>query len=96
MKKVTGNFKGTIDDLLNHCSSLDINAVEEQTKNIKEDNILEIKKLYGDMSDEEAEKIVNEIYYNAIVKACNQMESDGLIECIGHDEDGSPIYKSVE
>ena len=31
-KYITDNFTGSIDDLLNHCTNLDLDKVEEQVK----------------------------------------------------------------
>lgn len=95
-KYITNNFAGSVDDLLNHCSNLDINKVEEQVKAEEKEECIRVIKQEFDCDDFEAEVIYNEIALNEVKETVDKMVAEGLLYLSGHNEDGEPLFSLTE
>jgi hypothetical protein len=82
-------YTGTIDDLLEHCSNLDLKEVEEQIKLDEKRECLSIIMRDCECSLEEAEQIYNDI-------ALNQLVKEGIVEVSGYNDDGEPLFTLTE
>ena len=93
---INDNFKGSIDDLLSHCATLDLNKVEEQVK--AEEKAECIKVIMQELECDEAEalEVYNEIALSETKTVVDQMVEDGLLEVIGHNKDGEPLFGLTE
>ena len=95
-KYITDNFTGSIDDLLNHCSNLDTEKVEEQVKAEEKEACLKVIMKELDCNEFEAEIIYNEISLAETKKVVDKMVSDGLLYVSGHNEEGEPLFSLTE
>ena len=95
-KYITDNFTGSIDDLLNHCSQLDTEKVEEQVKAEEKEACLMVIMEEFDCNEFEAEVIYNEISLAETKKVVDKMVSDGLLYVSGHNENGEPLFSLTE
>ena len=95
-KYITDNFTGSIDDLLNHCSQLDTEKVEEQVKAEEKEACLKVIMEELDCNEFEAEVIYNEISLAETKKVVDKMVSDGLLYVSGHNEEGEPLFSLTE
>jgi len=97
--KLTLNFNGSIDELLNHVS----NVSDEEIERISDDNrmldreesialVMEEAKL----PREEAEKIVTEFQLEELDIILKGMVEKGLIEISEYDKEGNPLYTATE
>jgi hypothetical protein len=95
-KYITDNFTGSIDDLLNHCSNLDADKVEEQVKAEEKQACIEVIMKELDCNEFEAEVIYNEISLAETKKTVDKMVEDGLLYVSGTNEDGEPLFSLTE
>ena len=95
-KYITDNFTGSIDDLLNHCSQLDTEKVEEQVKAEEKEACLKVIMEQLDCNEFEAEVIYSEISLAETKKVVDKMVSDGLLYVSGTNEDGEPLFSLTE
>ncbi len=95
-KYITDNFTGSVDDLLNHCSNLDTDKVEEQVKAEEKQACIEVIMKELDCNEFEAEVIYNEISLAETKKTVDKMVEDGLLYVSGTNEDGEPLFSLTE
>lgn len=95
-KYITDNFTGSIDDLLNHCSNLDTDKVEEQVKAEEKQACIEVIMKELDCNEFEAEVIYNEISLAETKKTVDKMVEDGLLYVSGTNEDGELLFSLTE
>lgn len=95
-KYITDNFTGSVDDLLNHCSTLDTDKVEEQVKQEEKAECLRVIKQELDCDDFEAEVIYNEIALAEVKQTVDKMVADGILYVSGYTEDGEPLFNLTE
>lgn len=95
-KYITDNFIGSIDDLLNHCSNLDIAKVEKQVKAEEREACIQVIMKELDCDEFEAEVIYNEISLAETKKVVDEMVADGLLYVSGTNEDGEPLFQLTE
>jgi hypothetical protein len=95
------NFKGTVDELLEHCSSVDVNELEQVVCNGK-DIVLTPEEardaLMEDfhLSKEDAEKYVLQIQLEEFNRIASGMVENGLLEITKYDSEGNPEYKVTD
>jgi predicted transcriptional regulator len=95
-KKIENSFVGTIDDFLTHCSQLDFDINEEQSRlNSKEQCIQYIMKTEL-VSYEDAKIIYNEIAMAEVNDAVNLLIEKGFVEISKYDENGNAVYSITE
>jgi len=95
-KYINNNFFGSIDDLLNHCSRLDTDKVEEQVKAEERDECIRVIMKELDCNEFEAGVIYNEIALAETKETVDKMVSDGLLYVSGTTEDGEPLFSLTE
>ena len=95
-KYITENFTGSIDDLLNHCTNLDLAKVEEQVKVEEKEACIQIIMKESVCDESEANVIYNEILLIETKTTIDKMVADGLVYVSGHNEDGEPLFQLTE
>lgn len=95
-KYITENFTGSIDDLLNHCTNLDLAKVEEQVKVEEKEACIQIIMKESGCDELEAHIIYNEILLIETKTTIDKMVTDGLLYVSGHNEDGEPLFQLTE
>ena len=95
-KYITDNFTGSIDDLLNHCTNLDLDKVEEQVKVEEKEACIQIIMKQLDCNEFEADIVYNEILLTETKTTVDKMVADGLLYVSGHNEDGEPLFQLTE
>ena len=95
-KYITENFTGSIDDLLNHCTNLDLAKVEEQVKVEEKEACIQIIMKESGCDELEAHIIYNEILLIETKTTIDKMVADGLLYVSGHNEDGEPLFQLTE
>lgn len=89
-------FTGTVNQLLEHCSSIDLNMLEEQLKDQEKQDCLDVIMQELDCDEFEAQKIYDEIALNEVKTVVDGLVEDGIVEIIGHGEDGEPLFGLTE
>lgn len=97
--KLTLNFTGSIDDLLNHISSVpdeEIEKISDEERMLNREESIALVMEEGKMSREEAEEIVTEIQLEELDVILKGMVEKGLVEISEYDSEGNPCYKVTE
>lgn len=89
-------FTGSVDALLEHCSKLDIQKVEEQIKLDEKQECLSIIMKDCECSLEEAEQIYNDIALSEVKQTIDQLVKEGIVEVSGYNDDGEPLFTLTE
>ena len=95
-KYIKDDFTGSIDDLLSHCANLDVDKVESQVQAEEKEACIKVIMQELECDEDEALKVYNEIALSETKTVVDQMVKDGLIEIIGHNEDGEPLFGLTE
>jgi hypothetical protein len=95
-KYITDNFTGSIDDLLNHCTNLDVDKVEEQVHVEEREACIQVIMKELDCNEFEAEIIYNEISLAETKSTVDKMVADGLLYISGYNEEGEPLFSLTE
>lgn len=93
MTKLSNNFTGNIDDLLNHCASVDDNTIDQA---LELERAIEHVMSELDMDREEAMETIQHIHLMEVQQTVNSMMEKGLLEITGYNEDGEPLYGQTE
>lgn len=96
MKHTGENFTGTIDQLLDHCSNLDLKSVQEQINKQNRNDCIEYIKKESGCSEEEANTIYDEIRMEEVDKTVHQLVMDGIIQIRDYNADGDPEFILTE
>lgn len=86
-------YTGTIDNLLIRIDNYDLMLLEEAI--LIENAIEDIM----DQSNEPREIVVQmleQAHLNEVQKEVDKMLKEGLVEIVGHNENGEPLYRHVE
>lgn len=89
-------YTGTVDGLLEHCSKLDINEVEETVKQEEKAECLRVIMSEFDCSLSEAEEIYNDIALSEVKDTMESLLKDGIVEVCGYNDDGEPLFRLTE
>ncbi len=89
-------YTGTVDDLLEHCSKLDINEVESQIKREEKEECLNVIMTDLECSREEAEVIYGEIALAEVKETMEQLLKDGIVQVSGYNDEGEPLFVLTE
>ena len=95
-KYITDNFTGSIDDLLNHCTNLDVDKVEEQVKVEEKEACIQIIMKELECNEFEAEVIYSDLVLSEVKETVDKMVADGLLYVSGHNEEGEPLFQLTE
>lgn len=90
------SYTGTIDGLLEHCSKLDINEVEQQIKREEKEECLNIIMTDCECSLKEAEEIYSEIALEEVKESMEQLLKDGIVKVSGYNDEGEPLFMLTE
>ena len=93
MTKLSNNFTGNIDDLLNHCASIDDKQLDES---IELENAIEHVMSELDMNREQAMETIQHIHLMEVQQTVNSMMEKGLLEITGYNENDEPLYSLTE
>ena len=93
MKNISEPFTGNIDDLLNHCASIDDKQLSES---IELETAIEHVMKEVECTREEALEIIEQIHLNEVQQTVNEMVDKGLMEIIGYNDDGEALYGLTE
>ena len=93
MTKLSNNFTGNIDELLNHCASVDDATIEEA---LELEQAIEHVMTEMDVDRTEAMMIIEQIHLADIQQTIDDMVAKGLMEIIGHNENGEPLYNLTQ
>ena len=73
------NFKGSVDELLDHCSKIDPNVVENEDYILSTEEAIDvIKEEYG-CNDEEAKVILDEIKLAEAREIIQKLHDEGIV-----------------
>jgi hypothetical protein len=86
------NFTGTIDQLLNHCATLDPEVVE---RDVEEDKAISMIMDMHDCDSDEARRILEKAQLDMVQEAINQLMNDGKVKIVGYNDNGEPLYSNV-
>ena len=89
-------YTGTVDGLLEHCSKLDLNEVEEQMKREEKEDCLNVIMTDLECSREEAEVIYSEIALEEVKETMEQLLKDGIVKVSGYNDEGEPLFVLTE
>jgi len=93
MTKLSNNFTGNIDDLLNHCASVDDNTIDQA---LELERAIEHVMSELDMNREEAMETIQHIHLMEVQQTVNSMMEKGLLEITGYNENDEPLYSLTE
>jgi hypothetical protein len=96
MKRPGEHFTGTIDQFLNHCAGMDIEAVQSQVDKQNRDNCIEYIKKESNCSDEEATELYDAICLSEVKQVVDKLVADGLLEISEYGDDGEPKFVLTE
>lgn len=96
MKHTGENFTGTIDQLLDHCSNLDLKSVQEQINKQNRNDCIEYIKKESGCSEEEANTIYDEIRMEEVDETVHQLVMDGILQIRDYNADGDPEFILTE
>lgn len=91
--KQSGTFIGSVDQLLNHCSQLNVDELHTSCE--KRDCINIIMK-DAKCSLEEAEQIYDQIAVDDVKNTVDDLVNDGLLEITGYNKEGEPLFSLTE
>ena len=92
--RITGSFTGTIDALLTHCASLDVDIFDQDYPD-NEELPHEIQQFMQE-NDMSQEQLVEFAKQQMIQQELDNLIEEGKVEIIGYTSDGNPIYQSVQ
>lgn len=89
-------FTGTVDQLLDHCSNVDLNTLDEQLKIQEKQECIQVIMNELECDEFEAQKIYDEIALIETKNTIDKLVKDGIAEIVGHNEDGEPLFGLTE
>jgi ERCC4-related helicase len=93
---IPGSFKGSIEDLLQHCETLNIEDNQKNINDIEKEECFEYIMKEFSVDREQAQEIYDEISLIETKNTVDQMVDDGLLEVSGLNEDGEPLFVLTE
>jgi hypothetical protein len=93
MTKISNNFTGNIDELLNHCASVDDATIDQA---LELERAIEHVMTELEMDREEAMQLIQDIHLAEVQQTVLDMVDKGLLEVTGFNEDGEPLYGQTE
>lgn len=95
-KKVKGTFTGSIDELLEHTSTLDPDISNADLQAAQREAGIEYIMKVENVDREQAEEIYNEIALMEVSSVVEDLVKKGIMELQGYDENGEPKYGLTE
>jgi len=91
--KQSGTFTGSVDQLLNHCSQLN---VDELLVSCEKRECIDMIMKDVECSLEEAEQIYNQIAVDDVKNTVDNLVDEGLLEITGYNKEGEPLFSLTE
>jgi hypothetical protein len=91
--KEKGTFKGSVNELLKHCSNIDVDELYDQCEKRE---CLSIIMRETNCSEEEAELLYIDIALNDVKDTVDSLVEEGLVEISGFNKDGEPLFVLTE
>lgn len=88
-----GMFTGSVDELLKHCSKLDVTEMDIELE--KQHAMSYIMKEL-DCDETEASEIYDELAYEDVKQNIDELIEQGLVKIVGQNEDGEPLFGLTE
>lgn len=85
-------FNGSIDDLLEKVSKLSKEEIDQIEVDTEKSASISFICTHCECSEEEAEIIYDHILNLEIQQALDDLIEEGLVEIVGYDENGNPLY----
>lgn len=89
------NFKGSVDELLDHCSKIDPNVVDNEDYILSTEEAIDVIKEEFHCNDEEAKEILDNIKLAEAREIIQKLQEEGIVE-IKEYRDGEPIWGLTE
>jgi hypothetical protein len=86
------NFKGSIDQFLDHCSKLNVDVIEAE---LERDSCIKEIANSMDIDIDEATKMLEQFQLEIVQAELNKLMEEGLIEITKY-ENGEPLYGLTE
>ena len=93
MTKLSNNFTGNIDELLNHCATVDDVTIEQA---LELERAIEHVMRELEVERDEAMEIIQDIHLAEVQQTVLDMVDKGLLEVTGYNENGEPLYGQTE
>jgi hypothetical protein len=93
MTKLSNNFTGNIDELLNHCASVDDATIDQS---LELERAIEHVMRELEVDREEAMQMIEDIHLADVQQTILDMVDKGLLEIVGYNEDGEALYGKTE
>jgi hypothetical protein len=95
-KKIKGTFTGSIDELLEHTSTLDPDISNADLQSAQREAGIEHIMKRENVDREQAEEIYNEIALMEVSSVVEDLVKKGIMELQGYEENGEPKYGLTE
>lgn len=89
------NFKGSIDELLDHCSKIDPNVIDNEDYILSTTEAIDVIKEEFHCDDEEAKEILDNIKLAEAREIIQKLQEEGIVEIKDY-HDGEPIWGLTE
>ena len=86
-------YNGIIDNLLDRCAQYDLNQLDETI--LIENAIEDIMRDSGEPR-EVVIQMLDQAHLNEVQQEVNRMMKEGLVEIVGYNDDGEPVYRLVD
>lgn len=93
MTKLSNNFNGNIDELLNHCASVDDATIDQA---LELERAVEHVMRELEVDREEAIQMIQDIHLADVQQTILDMVDKGLLEIVGYNQDGEALYGQTE
>lgn len=93
---IPGSFKGSIDEFLAHCETLNIDENQKNINEIEKEECFEYIMKEFSVDREQAQEIYDEISLIETKNTVDEMVKEGLVEVSGYNEDGEPLFVLTE
>ena len=90
------NFTGTVDELLNHCSQVDPNIVNNEDVMLSTEEALDTIKEEFHCDDERAKILLDEFKLVEAKEFIEKLRDEGIVEIKKYNEDGEPLWGLTE
>jgi DNA-binding MarR family transcriptional regulator len=88
-----GMFTGSVDELLKHCSKLDVTEMDIE---LEKQHVMSYIMKELDCDEVEASEIYDEMSLQEVKQNVDELVEKGLVEIVGQNEDGEPLFGLTE
>ena len=89
---IVGNFNGTVDQFLEHCSKLDVQKIQEKIESEEKDDCISFIQKEINCDLDTAQKIYHQICLDETQITIDKLINDNLVEVVKYNEEGDPVY----